>query len=247
MQHEGPREISEWGGVGLGRFHFGWPSERGEHLTHKRQGCGNCLPVHVSQSSQAVGHVSPRSRYRASVRSPERPRPIRGEVSAAGCPQVPCSDGADGLQRRPNHCVECKGHPPVIRASDFAMPDAPCSISAGPAGAERSVRGGAWLRVRSCQPVRQLVSVRNSTPRGRPTHPASSRGLCFRRRRLCQLVLASVATAGWFHGAPHAPSQEWMTGIHQHLFSPCSVTTHAGPPPHPSVEPSWVCAMACVV
>lgn len=33
------------------------------------------------------------------------------------------------------------------------------------------------------------------------------------------MVLASVATAGWFHGAPHACSQEWMTGIDQH-FSP---------------------------
>ncbi len=70
MPHEGPREISEWGGVGLGRIHFGWPSERGEHLTHKRQGCGNCLPVHVSQSTQEVEKVSPRSWYLRTTRRP---------------------------------------------------------------------------------------------------------------------------------------------------------------------------------
>ncbi len=79
-----------------------------------------------------------------------------------------------------------------------------------------------------------------------PPHPASSRGLCFRRRRLCQLVLASVATAGWFHGAPHACSQEWMTGIDQH-FSP--VLRHNA---CRTTDPllggtSWVCDGVCAV
>lgn len=67
MPHEGPREISEWGGVGLGRIHFGWPSERGEHLTHKRQGCGNlssrsCLAEQAKKwrrSLQGCGTYAP--------------------------------------------------------------------------------------------------------------------------------------------------------------------------------------------
>jgi hypothetical protein len=47
------------GGVGLGRkaFRPACLSGRVEHLTHKRQGSGNCLPVRVSQNSQEMTQV----------------------------------------------------------------------------------------------------------------------------------------------------------------------------------------------
>lgn len=63
-QHESPGEISEWGGVGLGRIHFGQHSARRvEHLTHKVTGIWQLSSRPCLAERQDLEKVPERSRY----------------------------------------------------------------------------------------------------------------------------------------------------------------------------------------